>query len=335
VPEPDVEAEDASVVVVPGLHVVDLPAFVGGRDEVLAPVLGELHDPAERARREGDQDLLGPGVVDLHAEAAADIGGDDVDLGEVQPELRGHGRADPGRRLGRGPHGEPSGVGIPAGDGAAALHRRRGAALDGQVERDRVRSSLDGGPGVAVLLHLPGSDVAGHVGMDEVARGPSRVQAHDGRQEVVGHPDPPDGVLGDVAVVGDDERDRLSEVVDLVLGQGVLGAAVGEVRMRDQQRQRLRHRPGEVVMRPDHVHTFDVEDVGDVDVDDPCMGVWRAEDRRVQHVVPGQHVVDVAALAPQEALVLDARDRLAEQLGAHARSRAISEARSTDFTMLA
>ena len=51
-----------------------------------------------------------------------------------------------------------------------------------------------------------------------------------------------------------------------------------------------------------------------------------------------QHVVDVAALAAQEALVLDPLDPLAEQLAwssvvASGRGRAPAGARSTDFTM--
>ena len=62
----------------------------------------------------------------------------------------------------------------------------------------------------------------------------------------------------------------------------------------------------------------------------------RAQHRGVQQPrVVGEQVVDVAALAAQEALVLDARDLGAEQLGGHGAplSARISAARSTDFTM--
>ncbi len=60
--------------------------------------------------------------------------------------------------------------------------------------------------------------------------------------------------------------------------------------------------------------------------------------RRAASPVADQHVVDVPALAAQEALVLDALDLLAEQLRGHACPPAIvpsasSAARSTDFTM--
>ncbi len=88
-------------------------------------------------------------------------------------------------------------------------------------------------------------------------------------------------------------------------------------------------------MGPHRHHSLDVEDVGDVDVGDAGVRVGRAEHRGVQQ--PGvvvEEVVDVAALAAQEALVLDAGDLGAEQLGGHARSPfPSSAARSTDFTM--
>ena len=104
VPELDVQPEQPAVVVEPDLDVVHLPALVGRGDEVLAPVLGELHRPAERPRRQRHQQLLGPRVVDLHAEAAADVGRDHVDLAEVEAELGGDRGAHAGRGLGRGPH---------------------------------------------------------------------------------------------------------------------------------------------------------------------------------------------------------------------------------------
>ena len=103
-PELDVEPEQPAVVVEADLDVLDLAALVGRGDEVLAPVLGELHRAAERPRRHRHQQLLGPRVVDLHAEAAADVGRDHVDLAEVEAELHGDRGADAGRGLGRGPH---------------------------------------------------------------------------------------------------------------------------------------------------------------------------------------------------------------------------------------
>ena len=158
------------------------------------------------------------------------------------------------------------------------------------------------------------------------------LDAHDRRQELVVDPDPRQRVLGDVAVVRDDERDRLTGVVDLVPGQRVLGAAVGQRGVRDQQRQRLGHRARQVVVGPDEVDALDVEHPGDVDVGDPRVGVRRAEHGRVQRT--RDHVVDVAALSAQHPVVLDAGHLGAHQLGGHGvPSVMISAARSTALTM--
>ncbi len=71
------------------------------------------------------------------------------------------------------------------------------------------------------------------------------------------------------------------------------------------------------------------------------MRAWacgRAQHGRVERALADRDVVDVPALAAQEALVLDALDPLPEQLGGHgAPSSSVatsSAARSTDFTML-
>ena len=320
VPELDVEPEQPPVVVEADLDVVLLGALVGRGDEVLAPVLGELHRPPERHGRQRDEELLGPRVVDLHAEAAADVGGDHVDLGEVEAELGGHAAAHAGRRLGRGPHRQAGRVGVPPGHRAAPLHRRAGGALDVEVEGQRVGRRGDGRAGVAVLLLHPGADVVGHVVVHGRRRRAGGRDADDRLEELVVDADPRHGVLGDVAVDGDDEGDRLADVVDLVLGQRVLRAAVGQGRVRDEQRQRLGHRTGEVVPRPHGDDALEVEHVGDVDVDDARVGVRRAQDGGVQQArVVGEQVVDVAALAAQEALVLDARHLGAEHLRGHAR----------------
>ena len=104
VPEVHAQAVQPPVVVEAHLDVVHLRALVCRGDEVLAPVLGELHRPAEGARGERDEQLLGPRVVDLHAEAAADVGGDHVDLTEVEPHLHRQRGAHAGGGLGGGPH---------------------------------------------------------------------------------------------------------------------------------------------------------------------------------------------------------------------------------------
>ncbi len=210
-----------------------------------------------------------------------------------------------------------------------------------QAERSTVRSrvSVWGADAIAARASpfscssraptLPGTSSC-----TSALRGAGRGDADHRREVVVVDPDPADRVLGDVAVLGDHERDRLADVVDLVPGQRVLGAAVDQRRVRDQQRQRLGHRAGQVVVGPHRVHALDVEHAADVDVDDPGVGVGRPEHRGVEHPLADEHVVGVPAPAAQEPLVLDAGHLGAEELGRHrAASRVISAARSTDFTM--
>src|SRR5699024_10160989 len=78
-----------------------------------------------------------------------------------------------------------------------------------------------------------------------------------------------------------------------------------------------------------------VDNVADIDVEDPGVGVRAAQHRRMQsrRWRVDEDVVDVAALAAQETLVLDAGYFLAEQLCAHRESLFSSAARCTAPTM--
>ena len=82
------------------------------------------------------------------------------------------------------------------------------------------------------------------------------------------------------------------------------------------------------------MHALDVEHVLDVDVEDPRVGVRRAQHRGVQGVLADGDVVDVPALAAQEPLVLDPLDlRARSAWWSCAAPAVISAARCTDFTM--
>ncbi len=78
-PDREVEGQQPAVVVEPDGDLVDLPALVGARDEMFAPVLDPLDlagDPGlpQLAGGPGDHDLLGPRVDDLHTETTTDVG---------------------------------------------------------------------------------------------------------------------------------------------------------------------------------------------------------------------------------------------------------------------
>ena len=155
---------------------------------MLAPVLGELHRPAEGARRQRDEQLLGPRVVDLDAEAAADVGGDHVDLAEVEPSFTATAARTPvevwvevhtwSRPM--------------SGSQRATVPR---PSMGVQALRSMVRSSSSrcgaaaiAACGVADALLEPRADVAGHVVVDEVPRRAGGLDADDRRQELVGRP---------------------------------------------------------------------------------------------------------------------------------------------------
>ena len=171
VPELHRQPAQPAVVVVPDPDVVQLPALVGAGHEVLAPVLGPLHRLPEPLGRPRHEHLLRPGVHDLDAETAADVGRHHLDPVDRQGQLRGDRLPHARRRLGGGVHQEGPVVGVPAGQHALALQGHRRAALDGEVELERVRRALDRGLGVTGLLHHHGGDVVRHVLVDEQLRG--------------------------------------------------------------------------------------------------------------------------------------------------------------------
>ncbi len=280
------------------------------------------------------EDLLGPRVHDLDAEAATHVGGDALDLGQGEPELGRDGRPHTGGGLRGGVEQQRLLVAVPAGVDALALHRDARAALDLEGEGQRVRGAGDGGAGVTDLLHHVRGDVAGCLLVHEHVAGAGLLQTHHDRQLLVVDPDPLAGVLGDVAVGRDDHDHGLAHVVDQLGRQAVAGHRVGQRRVRDQQRQAVGHLAVQVLVRVDRDDALDVERVGHVDVEDAGVGVGAPHERRGERVVA--EVVEVAAVAGQQARVLLALDRCTEHLRGHdvaSRSLVISAARRTDLMM--
>ncbi len=246
-----------------------------------------------------------------------DVGRDALDLGQRQVELGRDGGPHAGGRLGGGEEAELLLLGVPTGEDALALHRHARAALDGQVELEHVRCAVQSRLDVTVLLDEMRRHVARHVGVHEVGAVARPLDADDRGQRLVVDPDPLAGVLGEVAVAGDHHHDGLADVVDLVLGQRVRGARVGERRVRDQHGQRLAHPTREVLVGVDGHEAVDVQRVAHVDVDDAGMGVRAAHEGRGQGAMA--EVVEVAAPAGDQTRVLLAPDRGAEHLRRHAR----------------
>ncbi len=306
VQEAHVQRQDAPVVVEADAHVLLLGALVGGGHEVLAAVLGVLDLAAQQARGPGDQHLLGPRVHDLHAEAAADVGRHALDLAVGQAQDRRDGEAHARGRLGRGVHAQALVVGVPAGVDAAALQRGGGAALDVQAQLQGARRGGQRRVDVADLLDQVGGDLLG------------AVQPDDGGEDLVGDPDAVRGVLGEVAVGGDDHHDRLADVADQVLGQRVGGPRRGQGRVGDEQGEGVGEAARQVLVGVDRHQPLHVQGGGDVDVEHAGVRVGAAHERDLQRIVA--EVVEVAALPAQQPGVLTALDALAEHARGHRRA---------------
>src|SRR6516225_7318649 len=119
-------------------------AAVGVAEERLAAGRDPLDWPADAPRRPDDDGLLRVKLA-LHAEAAADIAGNDADAAfrHVQNLMRQR-MADAVDVLGRGGEGPAAGAGIVLGKAAAWLHRHRGDAVVDEAEAGYVRSAGEG-----------------------------------------------------------------------------------------------------------------------------------------------------------------------------------------------
>ena len=211
-------------------HVV--VAREGGGRQILDPVLDPLHRPARHDRGDDGADIAGIGA-DLVAEAAADIGRDDVDLvlGDLRDQRR-H-RADDVRRLEGAPHRQLALDLVEGGDALAGLERAGMDALIGDQLLDRHFRLLEGRVRRLLVAHLPGEDVVvvlalavGAVGLvldvfaqDRRARRHRLEGIDEHRQLLVLDLDQLGRVGRDIAVLGDDEGDFLVLVQHLLLGQ--------------------------------------------------------------------------------------------------------------------
>ena len=129
----------------------------GGR-QILDPVLDPLHRPAGDDRGDDRADIAGIGA-DLVAEAAADIGRDDVDLvlGNLGDQRAD--RADDVRRLEGAPERQLALDLVEGGDALAGLERARMHARILDELLDRHLGLVESRVGRRLVAGLPGEDV--------------------------------------------------------------------------------------------------------------------------------------------------------------------------------
>ena len=200
------------------------------------------------------------------------------------------------------------------GDDAATLDRMAGAAMLPEIGVEHVRGLGEGGVGIAEI-HL----VGGHgVGVELLAHrwrtGRDRLAAiRDRRQEIVVDVDQRGGVLGDIAAVGDDDRDRLTNVRHLAVGEREAPHAVERrAGIGMPHHAALGHDRREVVEGEHGVHARQRQRGILHDAADRGMRVRAAHEAGMQHV-RHDDIVDEAALATQERRVFDAVDARPDQ----------------------
>ena len=224
---------------------------------------------------------------------------------------------------------------IDVGDAAAALERRGMAARVEGVERDDLVRVGERLLRRALVARLPVVDVV--VGLSFLLVADQHrafrerlLRRRDRLQRLVVDLDQLERVLGDVRILGDDRRHLLALVADLVGGEHRLRVA-GE---RRHPREVVR---GHQLAGDDGDHTRQRCSRRRVDRRDARMRVRAAQDLHVQH--PRQDdVVDVVALAADEAGILLALDGVAEPAnfgGRHRQlpSRIVAPALFTALTM--
>ena len=205
------------------------------------------------------------------------------------------------------------------------------AAVVGAVGRDQ-SEALDGGAGVARVAH-GGRDAVGRLrerrlrvavaerpSADHVAAIPfveegrlrrgGGLRIDDGGQGRVARVDQGQGVLGAVAIFGDDDRDGLAGVAHPVGGDAPVLHLPAHA---DQERRG----PGvRVSAGDDGVDALQCGGPGRIDAEQARMGVGRAEDGGVAGAGGRREVVEIAAGAAKKRRVLQALPRFAD--GAHA-----------------
>ena len=186
---------------------------------MLALVLDPAHGMAQLAPERGDHQLLGIKDV-LDAEAAADIGGDDMHLALFHGQELRHPRPDLMRKLARIVNRQLVEPVIPEGEDGAPFHRHADLAVHAVFalhhDRRRFARRLD----VAEIDRFLDEEIVAPFLVEERRAGCHRRQhVGDRRQLVIGDLDPLDEILRLVAGRGDAHRDGLADESDFAAGE--------------------------------------------------------------------------------------------------------------------
>ena len=250
--------------------------------------------------------------AELHAEAAADIGGDDPNAALVERQALRQLLADQVRRLGGGVDLQRARAGTPMGDDAAPLHRQRAHPVHMEAPFNDDRGCGHAALRLARAVHVAGQQVGGQrLGMQhgrvvgERAEGVGHV-----RQRLVVDVDQLQRVLRDGTAGRGHAHHRLALVDRLGARERVVG-----------QQRRAGHGPQHRQRLACGAHVGAGQDVPDagkraglrhVDCADRGAREGAAAHRHLQ-LMSQLHVVGKEAVAPQQAIVFLARQRGADE----------------------
>ena len=249
---------------------------MGGGCQILDPVLAPVDRAVEFTGERGDGQFLAV-QRDLLAESAADIGADHRDLAFRQAQPPGQLAAQRVRRLVADVKRQMLAPGVPDGKAAAGFHWHMRMPVQRKACLDHVRRIGEGRLRVAGAEALRRDAVAGNVVVHQRRTfGESFVQRRHGRQRIIIHRHQFGGILGDVAIAGDDAGDGVALEPDLVDRQRRHRHRQEPVDGRGQPRL---GRPLRQVAAGEHArHTTQRRGLGGIDVADAGVGVGRADE---------------------------------------------------------
>jgi hypothetical protein len=288
-----------------------LVAAVVAGDQRLRAGLGVLGGLAE-APGDGPDDPLLRRRLELAAEATANVGGDDADLGLGHPGGRREGEPQDVGDLRRRPHGQllPRRV----DDDRARLHERRDEALLAvlALDDDAVLAGLGdrlvgvaAGAGLGGVEHPQCALVGAEVGVGEHLVLGGLLEVQRGRQLVVLHVDELSGIACLGGAASDDHGDDLAGEGDPVAGHRRVagGDLVGGDRPGVDAHA---HLVTEVGARQDGDHVGRGRGGRGVDADDLGVGERAAHHREVQHARKHDVVGPAGATGDQPLVLLAA-----------------------------
>ena len=275
---------------------------------MLAAVLGPFHRAAEQRRGGDHRDFLGIDAK-FRPEAAADIGRRHAQPAFVEIDIVGDGGAQIVRLLGRRPD---RGFAIrDLGEDAAALHRMAGAAMHPQILANDMRRLGEGRVDVPIRDLVGNDRVRGQLAAHRRRALDPAIGRR--RQHIVIDRDQRGSVFGKIAILGDDDGDRLADEGDFAVSQRKRPALVKlGAGIRRPHHAPLPERRREIVEREHRDHARLCAGRSGIDAADQCMRMRTAHEGGDQRAGRG-NVVDETALAGQKRLVFQAQDARSDQ----------------------